>query len=84
MGPLSVDDELIASLHVGDAAGCRTLRDLSLPCFVSQLPAVNAWLEALQVSAAGGARAGWPLLRRVLVVEAGVSEESVVLLDRSC
>ena len=82
VGPLPVEVELMAALHVGQAAACSTLRDLSLPCFVSQLPAMNAWLDAVPLTAAGVARSTWPLLHRVHIVEAGLSDNSVVLLDK--
>ena len=86
VGPLPVDGELMAALRAGQAAACSTLCDLSLPCFVSQLPAINEWLGALHVTAAGAARHSWPSLQRVHVVEAGMgaSESNVVLLDKLC
>ena len=88
VGPLPVDGEWMSSLHAGRAAACNTLRDLSLPCSVSQLPIVNAWLDELQSGVSGvSARVVWPLLCRVQIVEAGVDgveAGGVVLLDKLC
>jgi len=85
VGPLCVAGELLAALRVGQLAACGTVRDLSLPCCVSQLGAVNEWLDGMQFGVAGVVRGSWPLLRRVHIVEAGVvGEGGAVLLDKLC
>ena len=84
VGPLSVDAELLAALLAGRAAACGTLRDLSLPCAVSQLSAVSEWLDATHYVVGNETRLFWPLLRRVQIAQAGVGveREASVLLDK--